>query len=77
MATAQVTLTEEERTTLRWIAQQTGKTEDELIHEAVEQFLEGSRRAHRRALFQQARGMWQDRTDLADVAAVRSELDRS
>ena len=73
MATAQVTLSEQEETTLRWMAQQTGKTEDELIHEAVEQFLQEAKQLRRRALLQQARGMWQDRTDLA---AVRSELDR-
>jgi hypothetical protein len=27
-------------------------------------------------LLQQARGMWQDRTDLADLEAIRSEFDR-
>lgn len=29
-----------------------------------------------RALLQQARGLWQDRTDLPDFAALRRELDR-
>ena len=77
MPTAQITLTEQERTTLNWIAQQTGKTEDELIHQAIEQFLEESWKTHRRTLLQQARGMWQDRTDLAALAAVRAELDRT
>jgi hypothetical protein len=76
MPTAQIVLTEEETTALRFIAQQTGKTEDELIHEAVGRFLDESRQPHRRALLQQARGMWQDRADLATLAAVRAELDR-
>jgi len=77
MPTAQVTLSEQEGTTLRWIAQQTGKTEDELIHEAIEQFLGEIRKAHRRALLEQARGMWQDHVDLPDFAAVHAELDRT
>jgi len=76
MPTAQIVLTEEETTALRLIAQQTGKTEDELIHEALERFLDEARQPHRRALLQQARGMWQDRTDMADLATVRAELDR-
>jgi hypothetical protein len=76
MPTAQIVLTEEETTALRLIAQQTGKTEDELIHEAVGRFLDESRQPPRRTLLQQARGMWQDRTDLAALATVRAELDR-
>jgi hypothetical protein len=76
MPTAQIVLTEEETTALRLIAQQTGKTEDELIREAVGRFLDELRQPHRRALLQQARGMWQDRTDLATLATVRAEWDR-
>jgi predicted transcriptional regulator len=74
--TAQITLTEQEGRTLRAIAQQTGRTPDELIREAVEQYIQQLRQAHRRALLQQARGMWQDRTDLPDLEALRGEMDR-
>ena len=48
MPTAPIVLTEEETTALRLIAQQTGKTEDELIREAVGRFLDESRQPHRR-----------------------------
>ncbi|MCS6940898.1 MAG: hypothetical protein NZM94_16605, partial [Roseiflexus sp.] len=64
METTTITLTEQELNSLRVIAQQTGKTPEELLHDAVTQFLAQYQETHRRALLQQARGMWQDRTDL-------------
>jgi predicted transcriptional regulator len=76
MVTAQITLTDQESMALRAIAQQLGKTEDELIREAVEQFITQFRQAHRRALLEQARGMWKDRTDLPVVETLRREFDR-
>jgi hypothetical protein len=76
MATAQVTLTEEESAALSAIAQELGKTADELIQEVVAQFILRSRETHRRELLRQARGIWQDRTDLPAWEALRSELDR-
>jgi hypothetical protein len=74
--TAQITLNEQESRMLRAIAQQTGRTEDELLREAVEQYIRQFRQAHRRALLQQARGIWQDRTDLPDLEALRGEMNR-
>ena len=76
MDSTAITLTEQEQISLRDIAQQTGKTPDELLHEAVAQFLAQFQQMRRRALLQQARGMWQDRTDLPSVATLRREFDR-
>lgn len=76
MDSTAITLTEQEQISLRDIAQQTGKTPDELLHEAVAQFLAQFQQMRRRALLQQARGMWQDRTDLPSVATLRCEFDR-
>ena len=76
MATAQIRLSDQQRKALRTIAQQTGKTEDEIIREAVEQFISQFQGTDRRALLQQACGMWRDRTDLPALATLRSELDR-
>ena len=76
MDSTAITLTEQEQISLRDIAQQTGKTPDELLHEAVAQFLTQFQQMRRRALLQQARGMWQDRTDLPSVATLRREFDR-
>jgi hypothetical protein len=60
MGSTAITLTEQEQLSLRAIAQQTGKTPDELLHEAVVQFL----------------AQWQDRTDLPSLATLRREFDR-
>jgi hypothetical protein len=76
MATTAITLTEQEQTALGTIAQQTGKTPDELLHEAVVQFLAQFQPPQRRTLLQQARGMWQDRTDLPSLETLRREFDR-
>lgn len=76
MATNHIILTDEQQAELQVIAQQTGKSEDELVREAVEQLISQFRWEVRRAMIQQARGMWQDRTDLPDFAALRSEFDR-
>ena len=76
MGSTAITLTEQEQLSLRAIAQQTGKTPEELLHEAVAQFLTQFQQTRRRALLQQARGMWQDRTDLPSLATLRREFDR-
>jgi hypothetical protein len=76
MVSTAITLTEQEQLSLRALAQQTGKTPDELVHEAVAQFLAQFQHTRRRALLQQARGIWQDRTDLPSLAALRREFDR-
>jgi hypothetical protein len=74
MVTAHITLTDEQNAALRAIAQQIGKSPDEVIYEAVERFILQSKMAYRGALLQQARGMWQDRTDLPEPEALRAEL---
>jgi hypothetical protein len=72
MTAHDLVLTDEQQASLRAIAQHTGKTEQELIREAVDPLI----RHYRRALLRQARGMWRDRTDLPDFAAIRREFDR-
>ncbi|MBM4081391.1 MAG: CopG family transcriptional regulator, partial [Planctomycetes bacterium] len=57
------------------IAEQVGKSRDELIREAVRQLVTEFRHNHRRELLRQARGMWKDRTDLPDLEALRREFD--
>ena len=76
MATKHDILTDQQQEALHVIAQQTGKSEDELVRQAVEQLINQFRWDIRRAMLQQARGMWQDRTDLPDFAALRREFDR-
>jgi hypothetical protein len=76
MTTTAVTLTEAEYTSLSAIARQAGKTEAEVLQEAVQRYIVQFQHANRKQLLQQARGMWRNRTDLPDAPALRRELDR-
>jgi predicted transcriptional regulator len=76
MTTAQILLTETDANTLDAIASKTGKSRDQLLREAVNQFLLRFRPADRFQSLRQARGMWKDRDDLPDVRSLRDEMDR-
>ena len=76
MAIAHTDLTEHEQKELEIMAQRTGKTPDELVHEAVKQLIAQFQYEDRLSLLRQARGMWKDRTDLPSLADVRREWDR-
>jgi hypothetical protein len=65
MSTLQVTLTEQHMQTLHALALSAGKSEADIIVEAVERFSA-----------QQAKGIWQDRTDLPDSKTLREESNR-
>ena len=67
----QIYLTDVERQTLAVIAQRTGQSQSELIHEAVNDYIVRYREANRLALLRGARGMWKDRDDLPDFEALR------
>jgi hypothetical protein len=78
MALASIKLTEQEAQALHQLQQQTGKTQEELLHEAVTRLLTQPQTTEERlALLQQARGLWENRADVPDVRALRAELDRS
>ena len=76
MAIAGLHLTAQEQTTLETMAQRTGKTPDEFIHDAVKQLIAQFQSEDRVRLLRQARGMWKDRTDLPSVVEMRHEWDR-
>ncbi len=76
MAIAGLNLTEQEQTALETMAQRTGKTPDELVHDAVKQWIAQFQYEDRLSLLRQARGMWKDRTDLPSFADIRREWDR-
>jgi hypothetical protein len=76
MAIAGLNLTEQEQTALETMAQRTGKTPDELVHDAVKQLIAQFQYEDRLSLLRQARGMWKDRTDLPSFADIRREWDR-
>ena len=76
MVRTQIYLTEEERQALKSMATNTGRKQSELIREAIDQMIEKYRVDDRGRMREQAEGMWKDRTDLPDFAAIRREWDR-
>lgn len=77
MLRTQIYLTESERIALQSMAAQTGRTQSELIREAIDQFIGLHQGGDRTKLLEKGRGLWQDRTDLPDFGALRGELDRT
>jgi hypothetical protein len=76
MATVYIHLTDQESQSLQAISLRTGKTQDELLRDAVDQLIAKFQCEDRRTLLQKARGIWKDRTDLPSFESLRSEWDR-
>lgn len=77
MIRTQVYLTDEERTALKALAQSSGRSQAELIREAVDRLIAESGSARRGSVLAGAAGMWRHRTDLPDFAQARRTWDRS
>lgn len=75
MAEIEVNLTENEQRALQEIALRTGKTEGELIHDAVDKLIKQGLTSGNSGMLQ-ARGIWRDRDDLPDFGKIRREWDR-
>lgn len=75
MAEIGISLTEKERRALQEISVMTGKTEVELIHDAVENLIKRRLPSGKSGILK-ARGIWKDRNDLPDFGKVRREVDR-
>lgn len=77
MIRTQIYLTEREQTALKALTRQTGKSQSELIRDAVDnliaRFDPGSRLDKLRA----ARGMWKDQVDTSDLEATRQSMNRT
>ena len=75
MVRTQIYLSEGEHQGLHALAKKTGKTLSELVRTAIDRMLQPTAPEDRLALLRQARGMWEQRTDLPDFAAIRGEGD--
>jgi hypothetical protein len=76
MSRTYIHLTQSKCDELAALANATGKTQNELIREAIDAMLERYSASRRRAILDAAAGMWKDRKDLPDFRALRSEWDR-
>jgi Ribbon-helix-helix protein, copG family len=76
MVRTQIFLTGDEQNALETIAGETGRTKSDLIREAVDALIERYHPTVRRDLIARAFGMWREREDLPDFAALRQEFDR-
>lgn len=73
----ELNLTDQERFVLQEISRRTGKTESDLIREAVGRFIDEFQIESRQILMRKAKGMWKDRTDVPALEDLRREWDRS
>lgn len=74
--TISIVLTEQEEAALQQIAQQTGRSAQDVIREALNQYIQHYQMTYRHTLLHQARGMWRDRTDLPPLDQLRREFDQ-
>lgn len=76
MIRTQIYLTEQEQSALKALVRQTGKTQSELIREAVDRMVAQSDASSRLAKLRVARGMWKNRADLPDFEEARRSWER-
>ncbi|HUS91914.1 MAG TPA: ribbon-helix-helix protein, CopG family [Phycisphaerae bacterium] len=74
MVRTHVYLTKEQRDALAALAEASGKTQSELIREAVDDLIEQSA-TRRSAVLERVAGMWKDRDELPDFRGIRNEWD--
>ncbi len=79
MIRAQIYLTSDERKQLHLLSNESGKSQSELIREAIDLFIDQkiSTKKNKVLLIQGIKGMWSERDDLPDFAKLRTELDRN
>lgn len=76
MIRTQIYITPEERGALSELSEQTGKSQSELIREAIDHFCRLHQPKTRLEKLQQAKGMWHGREDLSKFDKLRSSFDR-
>lgn len=78
MIRAQIYLTIHERKQLNMLSHELGKSQSELIREAIDLFIDQKTIAKKNKvlLIQGVKGAWNERDDLPDFAKLRTEFDR-
>lgn len=73
----QIYLTRTEKEGLEDLSRRTGRSQADLIRQAIDTMLDAPDVALRRELLRGALGIWAERRDLPDFGALRRELDRT
>jgi predicted transcriptional regulator len=76
MIRVQIYLSEKEKEAIQAIALEIGKSQSQLIRQAVDQFIEKFKEPDTKKFLQQAKGLWKDRQDLPDFSRLRQEWGR-
>lgn len=76
MVRTQIYLTEEERDGLSKLSIESGKKQSELIRDAIDWLIARLSKGRQQAILDKAAGLWKDRKDMPDTAALRAEWDR-
>ena len=69
-------LTDQERSVLQEIARRAGKTEGDLIREAVGRLIDEFQTESRQVFMRKAKGIWKDRNDGPAFEDLQREWDR-
>lgn len=77
MIRKQVYITEEQNELLSRRAEETGRSQSELIREAINLIAPEHERERRTAILRDTAGLWENRDDLPDWDELRREGDRS
>ena len=77
MIRAQIYLTKHEKQKLAVLAHETGKSQSELIRDAIDQFIKQHQtlKQDKLTILRMAKGLWANRDDLPDFEMLRKELD--
>ena len=76
MNRTQIYLSSAQHEALKAMAAKTGRTQIELIRDAIDRFVSERKVPERMSVIKRSAGLWKEREDLPDFAAVRREADR-
>jgi len=76
MNRTEIYLSPAQQKALQALAARTGRTQIELIRDAIDRFVGPLKATGRASVIKRSAGLWKGRADLPDFAAVRREADR-